>query len=83
MTGPRIDRQAEAAALAQAARRVLDSTDGRTVRGARLTCCAALVRAGHTQASAERLAAHAMAWAVGVAGSFKLLEAQHSAPRLG
>ncbi len=58
-----IDTAAEFKALRDCAAAVIHAGDGRGVRGARLTCRAALIRAGHSHGMADSLATHCATWA--------------------
>lgn len=62
--GAGIDLLAELRALQDCAAAVIKAGDGRGIRGARVACRNALVRAGHQPQAAQQLAEHAAAWAV-------------------
>lgn len=65
MTGrSTVDLGAELQALQACAAAVINAGDGRGVRGARVACRNALVRAGHEPQAAQQLAEHAARWAV-------------------
>jgi hypothetical protein len=63
MTGRPINITAELQALQACAAAVINAGDGRGIRGARVACRNALVRAGHEPQAAQRLAEHATEWA--------------------
>ena len=68
----KIDTAAEFEAMRDCAAAVIKAADGRGVRGARVACRNALVRAGRAPAEAQAMAESSARWAAGwwtVAGS--------------
>jgi hypothetical protein len=62
-TAQGVDLGAELRALQDCAASVIKAADGRGIRGARVACRNALVKAGHHPQAAQKLADHGAAWA--------------------